>query len=260
MKSAIVEPLLLFCAHAIRMHDGRCCGVVLRVFRSIIPDFQVLESAPEARSLAQQNANVAFDQQPAETATPSPNARRLDPFPVPQATADAVREFISSDVLKACISSLHEPYFVELQKELGSLIAAIILYYCPLTTTPRDILLTLPNIKQEDVDLTIECISRPGLHTRQQRALVLDLLQDLKGVSISEMGKLNKTAGLGTEGTRSGKKTLRSKMVQEFMTAPGSSPAGQAVVDAGDAGAQGAADRRQSPDLDGITGLFNAGI
>ncbi len=40
MQSTIVEPLLMFCAHAIRMHDGRSCGVVLRVFRSIIPDFQ----------------------------------------------------------------------------------------------------------------------------------------------------------------------------------------------------------------------------
>ena len=64
------------------MRDGRCCGVVLRIFRSLIPDFATQD-------------------------TP---------------LAPSIREFISTDVLKACISSLNEPYFVDLQKDLAQLI------------------------------------------------------------------------------------------------------------------------------------------
>lgn len=37
----IVEPLILFCTHALRMRDSRCCGIIIRVFRSIVPDFKV---------------------------------------------------------------------------------------------------------------------------------------------------------------------------------------------------------------------------
>ena len=137
---------------------------------------------------------------------------------MPPETASAIREFVSSDVLKACIASLHEPYFVDLQKELGSLIASILACYCPVTSTPRQVLVSFANIREQDADTTIEYLSRPGLHTRQQRALVLDLLKDLKGVSISEMGKLSKTAGMRAEGSRSSKRSLRSKMAQEFST------------------------------------------
>ncbi|KAJ9134810.1 Nuclear import and export protein Msn5 [Pleurostoma richardsiae] len=227
MQFTIAEPLLMFCAHAIRMHDSRCCGVVLRVFRSIIPEF-VSKTSPSA------DADSMDDLIPPER------------FPIPPENAAAIREFISSEVLKACITSLHEPYFVDLQKELGHVIAFILIYYSPLTQTPREVLCSLPNIKQQDVDTTIEYLSRPGMHSRQQRALVLDLLKDLKGVSISEMGKLSKSIGLRSESSRPvAKKPLRSKMAQEFMTAP--PPEGR----------PGGPDKRESPDLEGVAGLFN---
>jgi exportin-5 len=168
-SSIILEPLLVFLTHAIRMRDSRCCGVVLRVFRSIIPEF---------------------------TSTQKP-------------LSASIREYISTDVLKACISSLNEPYFVDLQKDLAQLIATIITYYSGLTRSPKEILLSLPGIEEATVDKCIDYILRPGMQPRQHRALVLDLLRDIKGVSISEQGRISKTPSTARK--------ERSKMQQEFM-------------------------------------------
>jgi exportin-5 len=229
MNPAIAVPLLVFCSHAIRMHDGRCCGVVLRVFRSIVPEFSPSDLSKVAKD-------------PSHTAP-------LEDFPVPEETAREIREFISTEVLKAAISSLHDPYFVDSQRDLGALIAHILAYYSALTPTPRNILVSLPNIKPEDVDRTIQHVSQPGMHSRQQRALVLELLEDLKGVSISEMGKLTKSLGTRPGSSRGSKKSTRSKMAQEFMT-----------PNAGTGGGAGADDtkaRNKTPDLDGMAGMFD---
>lgn len=224
-NSSIVAPLLLFCSHAIQIHDGRCCSMVLRVFRSIIPEFQ------GPAEVAGRNAQVGNLQ---------------DVFPVPEETAREIREFISTEVLKAAISSIHDPYFVDSQKDLAHVIGSILAYYCRLTPTPRDILCSLPNMKQQDVDDAIEYLTRPNVHSRQARAAVLDLLKDLKGVSISEMGKLNKSLGIRPEGSRGNKKSHRSKMAQEFMTTDTA------------AGTDAPADRK-SPDLEGVAGMFKEG-
>ena len=227
MNPSIAVPLLVFCSHAIRMHDGRCCGVVLRVFRSIVPEFSASR----------------LHKEPGHTAP-------LEDFPIPEDTAREIREFISTEVLKAAISSLHDPYFVDSQKELGALIAQILAHYSHLTPTPRNILVSLPNIKPEHVDQTIEYVSRPGTHSRQQRALVLELLEDLKGVSISEMGKLSRSLGAPAPGSsRAHKRAGRSKMAQEFMTPHAG---GTANVD-------GSAPRGKTPDLEGVAGMFNEG-
>lgn len=182
----------MFMTHAIRMRDGRCCGAVLRIFRSLIPDF-----ATERSSLA-----------------------------------SSIREFISTDVLKACISSLNEPYFVDLQKDLAQLIASILIYYSPLTPTPRQILVSIPGVQERAVDKCIDYVMRPGMQQRQQRALVLDLLRDIKGVSISEQGRITKSA--------SAVRKDRSKMQQEFMTEPPPSME----------------PRQQSPSLVGVADMF----
>lgn len=225
MNSSVIEPLLVFMSHAIVMHDGRCCGVVLRVFRSIIPEFR--------------SSNAGSQRLP-QAEAPAKHTSASDNFPIPEDTANAVREFISTDVLKACITSLHDPYFVELQRELGNVMAAIISNYSPLTQTPRDVLCSLGSIKHEEVDGCIANIGRAVSNPRQQRGHVLDLLKDLKGVSISEMGKLQKSSDAsGFKKKSSG----RSKMAQEFMTAPASN--GRAVA------------RRDSPDLSGVAGLFD---
>jgi len=190
-SSTVLEPLLMFLTHAIRMRDGRCCGVVLRVFRSLIPEFA--DDSPLSAS---------------------------------------IREFISTDVLKACISSLNEPYFVDLHKELAQLIASVLTYYSPLTTTPRQILLSLPGIEEQAVDKCIDYIMRQGMQQRQQRALVLDLLRDIKGVSISEQGRITKSA--------SAVRKERSKMQQEFLKEP-------SVENSG---------RKASPSLEGVASMF----
>jgi exportin-5 len=244
MESTIVEPLLLFCTHAIRMRDSRCCNIILRVFRSIVPDFHITGPAP-AREEPPRPPGEDTDGYHHSSGVD----QHLDTSPIAPEAAAAIREYIASDVLRACITSLHEPYFVDLQKELAALIAAIIVYYSPLTKTPRNILLSLPNVKEADVDRLSEYMAKPGSHTRQQRALVLDLLKDLKGVSIAEMGKLPKSAGFGNS-SRS-KKTGRSKMAQEFMTAQ---PA-NAGTDGNAAGG-----RTNTPDgLEGVAGLFGGG-
>ncbi|RDW68001.1 hypothetical protein BP6252_09397 [Coleophoma cylindrospora] len=190
----ILEPLLMFMTHAIQMRDTRCCGVVLRVFRSIVPDF----------------------------------TSKSDPVAV------TIREHMSEKVLEACIYSLHESYFVDLQRDIAQLISSILIYYSPLTPTPRNLLLRLPGIQEPAVDKCIDYMSRPGQQQRQQRALVLDLLRDLKGVSVSEQGRITKSA-----------KTVRkeiSKMQQEFLTEhPEPKESG----------------RLPSPDLEGVAAMLS---
>lgn len=244
MNSSIIEPLLVFMAHAIRMHDSRCCGVVLKVFRSIIPEFRGLD------------ANM----QRLPPAEPVKHAPQPDHFNIPEDTSRAVREFICSDVLKACITSLHEHHFVDMQRELGNAMAAILANYAPLTRTPRDILASLPNIASEDVDRCLQKIHSPNVNQRMQRGLVLDFLKDLKGVSIAEMGKVQRNndflfgnnGGSAMSGSKkkSGAAATRSKMQQEFMTLPSNGP--------GANGQGGRENGRNSPDLTGVAGLFDA--
>lgn len=182
----------MFLTHAIRMRDTRCCGVVLRVFRSLVPDFITSDNP-------------------------------LSP---------TIREFISTDVLKACITSLNEPYFVDLQKDLAQLIAAILIYFSPLTSTPRQILINFAGVEERAVDKCIDYVARQGVQQRQQRALVLDLLRDIKGVSISEQGRITKSGPAARKD--------RSKMQQEFLNEqPPTTGA-----------------NRASPGLEGVAGMF----
>lgn len=212
------------------MRDTRCCGMTLRLFVSLVPEFHV----DQARS-----SQVDLDGRPTSM------------LPVPAELASAIREYMSSDVLKACVTSLHEPYFVEVQKELASLIAAIMVYYGPSTTTPRNVLLSLPNVKAEELERLAAYMGKPGSHTRQQRAIVLELLKDLKGVSVSEMGKLAKSTGF--RNASRGKRQVRSKMAQGFMSEPVPSAPG-AARGGGVMRARGA-----TPDaLEGVSSLFES--
>ncbi|SPO01337.1 related to MSN5 protein (multicopy supressor) [Cephalotrichum gorgonifer] len=205
MHTNIVEPLLVFCTHAIRMRDSRCCSIILRVFRSIVPEFQDRQPVSEGHGGATQEGSEGGSAD-----------QYMDTSPLPAEVIPMIREYIASDVLKACITSLHEPYFVDLQKDLAALIAAIIAYYSQLTSTGTNILLSLPGVTESGLQKFAPFMAKPGSHSRQQRALVLELLKDVKGVSISEMGRVS--AGVG--GARSSKRAGRSKMAQEFMKAP----------------------------------------
>ncbi|KAL9063017.1 MAG: hypothetical protein Q9157_008474 [Trypethelium eluteriae] len=202
---AILEPLVLFSTHALRMRDIRSCTIVITVLRSIIPSFQDSPHAPSSPSI-----------------TPSTIA-----------AAPQVREFISTEVLKACITSLHEPYFVDLQRELASLIASILLLYGPTTSTPRDVLLSLPGMSVEKVDRAFDRIIRRSKgDDKYQRAVVLDLLEGLRGVSIHEQGRMERS-----------QRRERPKVQQRFMEVD-SEVQGQGTG------------RAASPDLAGVADMF----
>lgn len=211
--------------------------MILRLFISLVPEFHSTPGQGSKRSQAQQlpdghGANVSADLSP-----------------IPPEIASAVREYISSDVMRACVTSFHEPYFVDVQKELASLIATIVVYYSTITSTPTDVLLALPNVNPRELERLNAYMAKPGSHTRQQRAIVLEFLKDLKGVSVSEMGKLNKSAGLDSSGRP--KRSNRSKMAQGFMTsAPAASDA------AGRKRGEAAGDRATPDGLEGISNLF----
>lgn len=206
--------------------------MILRLFISLVPEF-----SPERPGSKKGQATTQSEQD---------GSSQMDTSPVPQEIASVIREFMSTEVLQACVTSFHEPYFVELQKELASLIAAITVYYSPITPTPRNVLLSLPNVNPADLDRLGAYAANPGSHTRQQRAIVLEMLKDLKGVSVSEMGKLPKGTGFGNSSR--GKKGHRTKMAQAFMDGPADAPREMN-------GARGA-----TPDaLDSVANLFGGG-
>lgn len=216
--------------------------MVLRLLISLVPEFGL--EPPGAKK-----AQAQLQQRHQHGVRRGDLPELMDTSPVPPEMASVIREYISRDVLQACITSFHEPYFVELQKELASLIAPILVYYIPITSTPRDVLLSLPNVDLSVLDRLGGYMAKPGSHTRQQRAIVLDMLKDLKGVSVSEMGKLPKSAGLRDAGDQ--KKNQRSKMAQAFMSAP--EEPGQGRNRAG--GMNG--ERGGTPDgLEGVSNLF----
>ena len=163
----VFKSVVLFCAHALQMHDNRCCGLITRVLRSIVSEFS-----------------------------------GSDP------TSSEIREFISSEVFKACIVSLNDDYFVDIQNDLAQLIATIIKRYSTMTETPNQILLSLPNMTSDKVRSAVQKIFTADGSSRTQRAIVLKLLESLRGVSISEQGKLPKPDP----------KKARSALQEEYMT------------------------------------------
>ncbi|SMQ55150.1 unnamed protein product [Zymoseptoria tritici ST99CH_3D7] len=176
----ILEPLILFCTHVLRVHDTRCCSMICKVFRGYIPVFG---------------------------ATPTTTSLSISPE-----TASQVREFISTEALKACITSLNEPYFADLQKELAMVIAQILSLYSPLTNTPREVLCSLPMMKPEKVDKAIGRMK--GRSERGMRAVVLELLEGVRGVSIYEAGKVT-VNGKGGHGAKSKAGPRREWQVQQ---------------------------------------------
>jgi exportin-5 len=104
-----------------------------------------------------------------------------------------IRDYFCNDILKSAITSLHEPYFVDCQKELASLIAGIIHLD---EEIPRMIILSLPGMgDQYRVDRRLAKLRGANRQDeRMQRSIVLDLLSSIKGVSIHEQGKIQRTA------------------------------------------------------------------
>ncbi|KAL2831252.1 armadillo-type protein [Aspergillus pseudoustus] len=195
-STEIFEPVMLFCTHALRMRDTRCCSIITRVIRSILQDF-----------------------------APPHNSQ----------TVVTIREFISSEVLKACITSVHEPYFVDMQKDLAQLIASIWVLYGASSPTPKALILSLPGMTEQRVTSTEAALVR-STSARQQRALVLDLLESLRGVSIAEQGKIL--------GSREERRKARSALQERFMSNEMDGQQGHKV------------DINDGPDLSGVADMF----
>lgn len=188
-EASVLEPLILFCTHALRMRDSRCCTLICRILRSMVPVFTT------------------------------------DVAPGPQ-----VREFISTEVLKACITSLNEPYFVDVQRDLANLIANILHLYAEKSQTARNVLLELPDMHASKIDTAISRILGASSE-RTQRVLVLELLEGVRGVSIHEAGKID----------RRDMKQKRSAMQQQYMEVEAKP-----------------ANRGESPKLEGMAEMFAA--
>lgn len=164
----VLKPLILFCTHALSMHDTRSCSLITKVLRTIISDFSG-------------EGSLASD----------------------------VREFISTEVLKACITSLNDAYFVDMQKDLAQLIASILVLYAPHTNTPKQVILSLPGLRSEKVDHAMHSLSKSHGNPKHQRAIVLDLLKGFRSIPIHDQGKI----------PRPDPNKLRSVMQQKYMTA-----------------------------------------
>ncbi|KAK0857167.1 karyopherin [Friedmanniomyces endolithicus] len=209
---SVLEPLMLFCTHALRMRDTRCCTIICKAFRTIIPLFQ----APT---------------------TPNPTSPpTISSFNNNNDNAAQVREFISTAVLQSCITSLHDPYFADMQKDLASLIAHVILLYSPSTDTPREVLCSLPDMTVARVEKAFARIGKAGGSERVLRAVVLELLEGVRGVGIYEAGRIG-VAGIGAGGGEAGKRGVRREYM-EVETGPARVGEGEEVG------------------LEGVAGLF----
>ena len=186
----VLQPILTFCCHAIRMHDTRSCQNIANILISLTPEFT-------------DSSSLHVD----------------------------VREFLSSEVLKSCITSVNDAYFVDAQRDLAMLIAGIVTTYSPMTNTARNILCSLPSTTETKVDHLLIQLNNTRANHRQQRALVLVFLENIRGISVSEQGKV------GKPDTRK----IRSAAMQErYMTVE--------IVPK--------AERQPSPELAGISTMF----
>ncbi|KAI8939807.1 hypothetical protein NX059_003546 [Plenodomus lindquistii] len=124
-----------------------------------------------------------------------------------------IRNYFTTEMLKAAISSLHEPYFVDCQKDLASLIAGIIHLD---DEGPRSIILSLPGMEDANrVDRRLARLKSGAKDERSQRSVVLDLLQGVRGVGIHEQGRIRRD-GVGVNGAGGGVKG-KSKLMEGYM-------------------------------------------
>ena len=159
--TSVLEPLLMFLKNALRFRDTRSCTLAVRTLRTTIPSLPLRD--PQSGPL--------------------------------------VRRFLTDELLKTAITSLHEPYFVDAQKDLASLIAHILLI-APGSQdeedTSRAVLLSLPGLgnRPDKVDNVLSKLRHngsahgPSMSDRQVRSIVLGLLNEVRGQSIHEMGRI----------------------------------------------------------------------
>jgi exportin-5 len=171
----ILPPLLLFYTHALSYRDTKSCIIVALTLRLLVLNLVSRQSTP----------NSLDDQ-----------------------TAVAVREFLSTETIKAAITSLNDGYFADQQRDLASLIATVWSSFGlpthipatesqpaherpPYTTAARDVMLSLPGLTVERIDTAAKQLIAARGHHRQERAVILNLLEGFRGVRLSELGKID---------------------------------------------------------------------
>lgn len=174
-STKILPPLLLFYTHALSYRDTKSCIIVALTLRLLVTDLV---------------------------------SRHLTPNGLDEQTAAAVREFLSTETIKAAITSLNDGYYADQQRDLASLIGTIWSSFGlpthipatesqpayerpPYTSSARDIMLSLPGLTAESIDAAGERLVQARGHHRQERAVVLELLEGFRGVRLSELGKID---------------------------------------------------------------------
>ena len=116
-------------------------------------------------------------------------------------------------MLKAAIVALHEPHLVDVHKELAGLIALLIRLDPP--GQPRSVILSLPGMGEREakVDRALQSMTETRSE-RQQRSIVLDLLAGVRGVSIHELGKIERPAAAAAAAAASRK--ARSSIQEQY--------------------------------------------
>ncbi|KAI1620766.1 armadillo-type protein [Exophiala viscosa] len=170
----VLDRLIVFITHALAFRDTRSCTTMLGAAQRLVLSFA------------------------------------SDHFLSGQEAA-AVREFISTDMLKTAITCLNDGYFADQQKEYAHLIAMIWLSYglpahvpatesAPahdrpaLTATPRSVILSLPGMTEAKVDKAAAQLLQEGAsgaRSKKLRAVILSLLEGVRGVRLSELGKID---------------------------------------------------------------------
>ncbi|ETN38132.1 uncharacterized protein HMPREF1541_07756 [Cyphellophora europaea CBS 101466] len=172
----VLEPLLVFTTHALTFKDTKATQTMIVTAQRIIPAF-VNEQYLQGEGAA------------------------------------SVREYISTEILKAAITALNDSHFADYQQHYAHLIANIWLAYGlpahvpatdnhpahdrpSLTETPRNVLLSLPNMDVAKVDAAAEKLLKEGINGKPKRlrAIVLHLLEGVRGVRISDLGKIDTRA------------------------------------------------------------------
>lgn len=142
-----------------------------------------------------------------------------------------IRDYFCNEILKTAIISLHEPYFVDCQKDLASLIAGIIHLD---EEIPRSIILSLPGMGDfARVERKLGKLRAvPRSDERTQRSVVLDLLSSVRGLSIQEQGRIERA-----------KPRRKTKFEEQYMSVE---PGAGTIV------------RGTSPGLEGVAGMFDS--
>lgn len=172
----VLEPLLVFTTHALTFKDTKATQTMILTAQRIIPAF-IHENYLQGDSAA------------------------------------SVREYISTEMLKAAITALHDSHFADYQQYYAHLIANIWLAYGlpahvpaseghpahdrpPLTQTPQNVLMSLPNMTDAKVTAAAEKLLKEGINgkSKKLRAIVLHLLEGVRGVRISDLGKIDTRA------------------------------------------------------------------